>query len=495
MDFDWTLLFSLYIATFVIQWSIRIGVGLLIIMRRRTPSAALAWLGLVAFFPIPGAILYVLIGENRLGRRDVERYRNIVQQIDRDTTYSSPDQNFIHPEIADNLRPMSDLVMGYDGSFPLGGNRLSLIDETDRFIDLLIQDIAEAKQSCNLLYYIFNADACGVRLVGALCEAAKRGVDVRLMVDAVGSRSFVRSSHWTELQAAGVHTAEALPVNALRVHAARIDLRNHRKLTVIDHQIAYTGSHNISTPIYPKKEAFGAWVDATVRITGPAVIPLQRLFVEDWAMASNEILEIDWTKNDPWSINDSGKDDASDHDIVAQVLPTGPLIAESPMKRAILHALHTARDEIILTTPYFVPDESTVAAMCTAARRGVRVVMVVPKRGDNWITQAAGRSHYGTLLTEGVEIQEYTAGLLHAKTLTVDREFGLIGSANLDIRSFFLNFELAILIYSTDAASELRYLQMNYVQHSERLNTEIWKRRPYRYRLGDNLAKLLSPLL
>ncbi len=479
----------LYVSWIVLNWGIRVTMALVIVMRRREPSSALAWLGLVAFFPLPGMVLYFLIGENRLGARDVKRYRAVLAEINEaQLLLQADDPRIIHPTVPEHFVSMANLVHGYGGTRPLGGNTVEIIDQTDDFVARLVGDIDGATQHCHLLYYIFNLDDAGKTIVSALLRAVERGVACRLLVDAVGSKKFIRSGAWGELQRAGVEVAEDLPVNALRAWVARLDLRNHRKLAIFDGLIAYSGSHNISSPIYPKKESFGSWVDATLRVVGPAAVPLQRMFVEDWSLAG-AALPSDMAGLLP------GEVEFIADGLVTQSLPTGPLSPGSPVQQVILHALHIAQEEVILTTPYFVPDEATVSAMAAASKRGVDVVMVVPQRSDNMVTQAAGRSHYGELLEQGVTIYEFRPGLLHAKTLTVDRQFGMIGSANLDLRSFFLNFELSMLIYNTDAASQLRFLQQRYIGNSEALSISDWRRRPYRYRLGDNVAKLLSPLL
>ena len=485
--FDWVPDYVL-VANFFLQWSIRIGMALVIIMRRRSPASALAWLGMVAFFPIPGMLFYFLIGENHLGQRDANRHRELVTRLDEDGRYALTDDRVVHPKIDSEFTPIANLALATGGSRPLGGNQLQLIDDTESFIDALVNDIDQATHHCHLLYYIVNDDDYGRRVSQALMRAAERGVQCRFIVDAVGSGDFVESKTWRELADEGVQLAVALPVNALRARVARLDLRNHRKLAIIDGQFAYSGSHNLTTPMYPRKEAYGAWIDATLRIIGPAVHPLQRLFIEDWGLAHGEL-----PPEDEKLLPD--KERFADPGIVLQSLPTGPLSPEGPLHQIILQTLHLAREEVIFTTPYFVPDDAAVNAMIAASRRGVHVVLVVPHKSDNRITQAAGRSHYGLLLDAGIEIQEYTAGLLHAKTLTVDRDFGLIGTANLDLRSFYLNFEIALLVYDDDFASELRFLQQRYISNSVPLSKREWSKRPFRYRLGDNIAKLLSPLL
>jgi len=476
------------VVLFIVHWTIRLSVGLIIIMRRRSPAAAFAWLGLVALAPIPGMILYFLVGENRLGARDVKRYRKIINRIDDTGKYAQIDQRIINSDVPQHLEPIANLVSGYGGSRPLGGNTVTILDRTDEFIQQLVNDIDHAEHHCHLLYYIFNVDDFSRRIATALIKASQRGLSCRLLVDAVGSRQLVHDDLWNELRNANVKLAEALPVNYLRARVERLDLRNHRKLAVIDGHIAYSGSHNISAPLYPRKEIYGSWIDATIRMQGPIAAPLQRTFIEDWGLAIGELIPDDEDLL-------PHLDDFIQDGIIIQTLPTGPLSPESPVQQVVLQALHMAREEIILTTPYFVPDEATVNAMCAAARRGVQIIMVVPRKSDNRFAQAAGRSHYGQLLDEGIEIHEFTDGLLHAKTLTIDRNFGLIGSANLDLRSFFLNFEVGILIYNTDAASELRFLQQKYLGESERLSQPQWRKRPYRNRLGDNIAKLMSPLL
>ena len=189
------------------------------------------------------------------------------------------------------------------------------------------------------------------------------------------------------------------------------------------------------------------------------------------------------------------EDDPPPGDVVASLLPTAPTMERPPLLDVILQTLQLARERVVLTTPYFVPDDSMLQAMRAAALRGVEVVLVVPKRGDHGLTQAAGRSHYGFLLEAGVRILEYPGALLHAKTLTMDRELAILGSANLDVRSFSLNFELALLVYDTDFASQLHYLQAEYLEKAEPLLIERWQSRGLLRKAGDNLARLVTPLL
>ncbi|HKJ92862.1 MAG TPA: phospholipase D-like domain-containing protein, partial [Longimicrobiales bacterium] len=274
--------------------------------------------------------------------------------------------------------------------------------------------------------------------------------------------------------------------NALRAAASRVDLRNHRKLVVIDGQVAYMGSHNLTNPIYPRKKRFGAWMDASVRVRGPVVYEIQEVFLHDWAFNAGALRAED---------RFFPPTEVPEGNVVATVLPTGPGREEAPLLDIILQTLRMAHERVVLTTPYFVPEDAVLAAMRSAALRGVEVVLVVPKRSDQALANAAGRSHYGYLLDVGVEIWQFQGALMHAKTLTMDREFAIVGSANLDVRSFSLNFELALLVYDTDFASEVHFLQMSYLRDAERLTIEKWRRRGAARVLGDNVAKLITPLL
>ena len=336
------------------------------------------------------------------------------------------------------------------------------------------------------IVYIANDDAIGRAVADALIRAQTRGVACRVALDAAGSRVFLRSHTAQRLRDAGVDVLPLMPVSALRAAVARLDLRNHRKLVVVDGRIGYTGGHNLTTPTYPGRERFGDWIDVSVRMTGPLVNELQEIFLHDLAFTGRELAPEE--EFFPSGVAMNGR-------MIASLLPTGPTVAEQPLVDVITQAIGMSRERVVLTTPYFVPHESVLAALRTAALRGVEVVLIVPRRSDHGVTQAAGRSQYGYLLEAGVEIHEFGGGLLHAKTLTVDREICSISTANLDLRSFELNFELALLVFDSDFASEVHFLQSDYIERSERISLATWRARPFVRRLADNAAKLVAPLL
>ncbi|MBL1216055.1 MAG: cardiolipin synthase [Planctomycetes bacterium] len=486
-------------ANTALMWTIRLIMTVVIVSRRRSPSAALAWLTLTYAIPLVGMGAYFLVGENRLGERRRRKHLDTVKHIESQLTFNAAEIRRHQATIDGRFCPIANLAEGLGASAPLSGHGMTLLAEPETLVESLERDIDNAQHHCHLLYYLFNTDRLGRQIATALGRAVQRGVSCRLLVDAVGSKMLSESDLWQQLVADGVQISSALPVHALRARVARLDLRNHRKLAVIDGRIAYTGSHNLTGPIYPRKAHFGSWIDASVRIEGPCVAALQMLFLEDWYAERRDLPDRQEIEScvvgDSHEPPQTGGTWETDSNIIAQVLPTGPLSEATPLQRVILQALHGAENEIVFTTPYFVPDDATVVAIQTAALRGVEVNLVVPRVSDNWIAQAAGRSFYGELLGAGVKVHEFAEGLLHAKTLTVDTDFALIGSANLDIRSFMLNFELAVLIYDDDFASELRFLQGRYIQQSESLTLKRWRDRPGRQRIGDPLAKLLSPLL
>ncbi len=458
-----------------------------ILMRRRggRSTAALAWIVLILAVPIVGLGAYLLIGEVRLGRRRIARHRTIVSQVQASTSATTADPQARNADVPAAFRPIATLGEAVGDNLPRGGNGLRLVSDTDLFIQVLVEDIDAASQHCHLEFYIYLPDHGGTRVGEALIRAAARGVQCRLLVDAVGSKAFLRSPLRRTMENASVRVVAALPANVLRMAFARLDLRNHRKIAIIDGCIAYTGSQNIADAEFAVKRKLGPWVDAMVRIVGPAVRDLQRLFVEDWYLDTDEAL------NELLSIEPPIAEDG----IAVQIMGTGPNSYNDALRQLTQAAFHTAREELILTTPYFVPDEATVIALRTAARRGVDTTLVLPARNDSPLVAAASRSFYHQLLESGVKIFEFQKGLLHAKTMTIDRDLALVSTANLDRRSFELNFEVSVVVYDTDFASQLRFVQRSYVTDSQAVDAGAWSRRPWPKVLVNNAVALVAPLL
>lgn len=465
-------------------------VGVILLRRRGGKStAALAWIVLILAVPVVGLLAYLLVGQVRLGRRRIARHRKIVSQVQASIAVSPGGAAARPPtqaEVPAIYRPIATLGEAVGDNLPRGGNSLRLISDTDLFIQGLVEDIDAASQHCHLQFYIFLPDHSGTRVGDALMRAAARGVQCRLLVDAVGSKALLRSPLRRAMERANVHVVGALPANVLRMVFARLDLRNHRKIAIIDSGVAYTGSQNIAdAESTASGRKFGPWVDAMVRIAGPAVRDLQRLFVEDWYLDTDEAL------NELLSIEPP----VADEDIAVQIMGTGPNSYNDALRQLTQAAFHTAHEELILTTPYFVPDEATVIALRTAARRGVDTSLVLPARNDSPLVAAASRSFYHQLLEAGVNIFEFQKGLLHAKTMTIDRDLALVTTANLDRRSFDLNFEVSVVVYDTDFASQLRFVQRAYIADSQAVDAGAWSRRPWPKVLVNNAVALVAPLL
>ncbi|MEZ5866350.1 MAG: cardiolipin synthase, partial [Geminicoccaceae bacterium] len=367
------------------------------------------------------------------------------------------------------------------------GNRARLMADSNAAIDAMVADIDAATEHVHLLFYIWLPDTNGLKMVEAVKRAAARGVTCRVMVDDLGSRILWRSAHWRAMGAAGVKLGRALPIGnpLLRIFNGRIDLRNHRKIVVIDDAITYCGSQNCADPEFRIKARYAPWVDAVVRFEGPVARQNQHLFVADWMAYVDE--RIDDLLRPPLRGFPQG--------IAAQVVGSGPTVRYSAMPEMFETLMYSARRELVITTPYFVPDESMQAALCASARRGVATTIVFPARNDSRLVAAASRSNYAELLAAGVRIFEYGQGLLHAKTMTLDGEVTLIGSANMDRRSFDLNYENNILVYDPVLSQAVRQRQESYIASAEPVTlaqVEAWT---LPQRLLNNTLAMLGPVL
>lgn len=466
------------------EWALRLLMVPVILRRRLSPQTSLAWLAVVFFIPVVGVVLYLLLGDARLGRRRVQGYARVGALTRTAARMAMIDAQKLRPDLGDELTPVILQAERISGNPIVGGNHVELLPDTDGMIDRLIADLDAATHHVHLIYYIFRNDGIGQRVCAALRRASGRGVEARLLVDAVASRPFLRGTFCRQLREAGVDVRAALPVAPLRRSFARIDLRNHRKLAVVDGRVALAGSQNIVDADYGHKKA-GMWIDLSARYTGPIVHQFQLVFLSDWAFETDQELKDDRLFPD---LEPTG-------DIAAQCVPTGPTHDGETFRRVLLASLAAARRKIIITSPYLVPDEPTLLALTMAADRGVDVQIVMPYRSDHPLVDAAGRAYLTDLLEAGVTLHRFKPGMLHAKTLTVDDAFALIGSANMDIRSFQLNFELNTLLYGPQVTAELRFAQQGYIRDSEPLSLDQWNARPILQRYADEAAALLSPLL
>jgi cardiolipin synthase len=451
------------------------------------PNAALAWIATLLALPVVGALFYLIIGENRVGAIRRRRHARIVR------AGCAPDSEWKDPRVLGTSMSTADTQMAHlgeasGGPLALGGNRVQLSGDPAEQLRWMVEDIDAAARSADLLFYIFEDDATGHAVSDALVRAAKRGVQVRLLVDSIGSRAFLKSGLRRTLQAAGVSVIEALPASILRLLLKRCDIRNHRKLIVVDGHIAQTGSRNVADPDFKSGGRLGAsepYIDSWIRIRGPVARDLHILFLQDW--------ELDAGFSGPIALPDPPK--FQPDGIPVQVIPSGPNFENSVMLSLVQAAIQLARREIVLSTPYFIPDSATLAALEVAARRGLRVTLIVPRANDSMLAALASRANYARMLAAGVELWEHRHGFLHSKTVSIDEEMSIITTGNLDRRSYEINFETSVVVYDDAFAAETRRLQLSYIAESDRMDPRAWAKRGAVARFAENLSNLFSPLL
>ncbi len=481
----WILTTSIFLA----DLAIRIGLSLRIIMRKKAPSVTLGWLVITLLLPFVGAFTYLLFGENRIGQN---RSRQVAERLPFFKKWAATLEKRHQVDwsgINHECRPIDAQAHAIIGLPTVDGNNLDIIDTSDVFFDALIRDIDQARESCFLEFYIWHEGGRANEVADALIRAAGRGVRCRVLLDSIGSDAFFNSGTARQMRKNGVKIVEALPAGFFRALFVRIDLRNHRKIIVIDGEIGYTGSQNLVDPKFFKQgNNVGQWVDTMVRVCGPVVEKLTAAFLFDWYVESN--LDLDSLQD-----NEEIKPVPRCGDAPVQLVLSGPGFAEDGIHDLLLTTLYAARRELILTTPYFVPDNAILAALKSAAQRGVDVTIIVPEKNDSKLVHYASRARYGELARSGVKIVSFGAGLLHAKTVTVDRDFSLIGSVNLDMRSFWLNFELTLFVYNDAFTKRLRAVQQQYINSSTLLDAHHFDQRPFFSRLKENCALLVGPLL
>jgi len=453
----------------------------------RQPSSRLAWVVVIVTIPIAGIVTYLLFGEVSIGRRRAARLTDVLRELPKSLHAVPGQEAHLHPQPPERFRPQFDLGQSISGFRPVGGNSARLLADSNATIDALVADIDAASEHVHLLFYIWLPDDNGCRVVEALKRAAARGVTCRAMADDLGSRMMIRSPHWKDMRDAGVQLARALQIGnpLLRSLVGRVDLRNHRKIVVVDSSITYCGSQNCADPEFRIKAKYAPWVDIMIRFEGPVAAQNQLVFASDWMACTGEDLGEMLSRAVM----------VPDHGIPAQVIATGPTMRYSAMPEMFESLMGSARSELMITTPYYVPDESMQTALCSAGYRGVDTTIVFPARNDSRVVAAASRSYYGELLKAGVKIHEFQGGLLHAKTMTVDGELALVGSANLDRRSFDLNYENNILVCDPALATEVRQRQSAYLARANPVTLEDVDRWPLRRRLWNNTIAMIGPLL
>jgi cardiolipin synthase len=462
-----------------------------IIPARRKPSTGVAWLLLVLLTPWLGLIAFAFFGSARLGRRREATLRQINATIAERTAplrlaEPPPDAPaYVHSAVHLNHR-LASLPLTHD-------NVVTLLGDYAGSIEAMTAAVREAERYVHVEFYITALDDLTRPLLDALADAVRRGVRVRLLLDHLGSRGI---PGWpdlrTALDASGVDWHPMLPIAPLHGKFRRPDLRNHRKLLVVDGKVAFTGSQNLTEPGYnkPKNHKLGReWVELMVRLRGPVVASLEAVFASDWALETGEVLHVDPSPPAGPAVGDEVAGAS------CQVVPSGPGYEAENNLLLFTTLVYGATRRLSLTSPYFVPDESLLYAVTTAARRGVEVELFVSELSDQFMVGHAQNSYYEALLEAGVRIHRYPAPyILHAKHFSVDDDVVVIGSSNMDLRSFALNFEVSLMMTGADVVAAVRRVEDRYREVSKELTLEEWSARGPGARYVDTVMRLTAAL-
>jgi cardiolipin synthase len=471
-----TFLASVLLVVVTIPW---------ILMTKKESTSAVAWCLLVFFVPFFGFLFFVLFGYQHV-YRPLRRKRRHKKAF----VLSRPDiPGHAMPGPAgraladDSWHGMSRLAQRFGGCPATTRNAVALYHDGARAFDAILQAVAQAEHHVHLEYFIIQPDRIGCELVHLLADKARRGVEVRVLYDAMGSRRLNRRTLRPLVQAGGRCTA-FLPLNPLR-RRIQINMRDHRKILVIDGRTAFTGGLNIGDEYLGRVPRFGYWRDTHLRVQGPAVHGLQRVFIEDWDFAADELLD-----GLPYFPPPSA---AGPHAV--QVIASGPDQELNSIREVYFAAIARARRRLWISTPYFVPDAGLRDALCMAGYQGLDVRLLYQHNPDKWVPFFAGRFYLADVLAAGVRVYQYTHGMIHAKVVIADDEWASVGTANLDNRSMHLNFEVNCLLYSSDLVSQLEGAFREDLRHSIRLERAVFERRPLPGRLVENACRLLSPVL
>ncbi len=461
-------------------WIALVAVGL--ILERRSPAATLAWLLALLFMPYFGFLVYLLFGPRRLRRRRL-RYGRARDRLIQSTRHLPPGQ--VPPGFPDAglERQLALLLERLGQGAPRPATTVTLLETGDDCFQALETAIAAARHHVHLEYYLWQPDRIGTRLRDLLAARARAGVQVRLLLDPIGSdrigRRFLRP-----LRDAGVKVAWFNPIGPRRWRLRYVNFRTHRKIVVCDGQAGFIGGINISDVHSARCNGADAWRDVHLRLAGEPVHRLQFIFLEDWYFATDQApFEPEFFPHcsetaGPW----------------LQIVESGPDNNRHAIARFYFAAIAGARRQLLLATPYFVPSEALTAALMNAALRGVEVSVLTPKHGDSRLVSAAARSYYDELTSAGVRIYEYGPPMLHAKLLVMDGQVAAVGSANFDHRSLALNFETMAVLYDGEIAARLADRFATDLQLADRY-VRPGQRAPFGRRLGEATARLLSPLL
>lgn len=476
------------LATPIAFWMLSIGLALRVIYKRRPVGVSMAWLLIIYVLPFVGVPIYFILAEVNLGKKRAARtkemyspYQEWFRQVQRCDAHQpnliEGQTSFIH-----------DLCRQRISIPPLCGNQLDLYQTTPEILQQILDDIKKAQSHIRMTFYIWQQGGLIDSISAALILARKRGVRVQILADSVGSKVFFKSSWPKQFQDAGIEINQALKVSPMRMFFRRLDLRQHRKIIVIDDKVAYTGSMNMVDPRYFKQDAgVGQWVDVMAKVTGPTASILAAIHAWDWEVETGER----HLPNLP--VCDIEPNPNMAHPI--QVIPSGPGMPENIIQQVLVLSIMQAKESVRITTPYFVPSEELLQTFIMTAQRGVKVELILPAKNDSRLVAYASKSYFEELLKAGVIIYQFKGGLLHTKSVVIDQKDCLIGTVNIDMRSLWLNFELTMAVQDQGFSEKVYALQTQYIQDSSTLNIQAWKDRGVWKKFVERVFYMFNPLL
>lgn len=485
MNFD----FNPFLAgLFLVEWIVRV-VMLFVVSRKQRTASANAWLLLIMIVPMLGTVIYYMFGNPSLPKFRREKLKVVKNLTDKELSEISIVNKNVFANLDNNkYRSISVLATKLGGLPPMHGNELSFFTEYDETFLAITKMIDTAEDYIHMQYFIAVQDTSSLPVFDALERAAKRGVTIRFMYDKLLSRRYKgQAAMRRRLTAMGAEVKEMLPLYVIPGRKfTRPDLRNHRKLVVIDGHIAFTGSQNLINNTYGHKNGL-QYKELVARLTGPVVWQLNNIFRADWyAETGQPLLDVVEDRDLPQNTGSA----------IAQVLPSGPNHDHDNNLKLYTTMVHSAKQSINIVVPYFIPDESLLDALTTAAHRDVKVTIINSEVIDKMLAGHAQRSYYEELLKVGVEIYLYKKPIfLHTKQVIIDNEVAVFGSSNLDIRSFELDFELNTIIYDTDVVQKLKSIEQSYHEDAIQLSLKSWRSRPLRHKLLDQFTRLASAFL
>jgi cardiolipin synthase len=487
MHLNFRLALSLF---FVFEWIVRL-LAIYFVPRNRKPSSATAWLMLIMLSPTLGTAAFILIGSPKLSksRRSKQRTMDyIIEKAVEEAQSNSHLRKFVHFDVSDRVDHLVKLTTNLGGLPAFSSNKVELLPEYNDNFKAMIGDIDRAKKFIHVEFFIIAYDDSTKPLFEAMHRAVRRGVKVRVLFDTFGSH---RLPGYRKMKRAltecGAEWYGMLPIKLPGAEFNRPDLRNHRKIIVIDAEVGYTGSQNLVRRDYHRRDEL-YYDELMVRVSGPIVTQLHAAFITDWYSESEELLSRENAPEIELSLEAAGN-------TLAQVMPSGPGYDNDNNLKLFTTLIHAADKKVVIVNPYFVPDDSLMIAITSAAQRGVEVIMLNSEIMDQRMVGHAQRSYYEELLKAGVQIFWYNHPiLLHSKYITVDDDIAAVGSSNLDLRSFQLDLEVTLIIYDKKTVADLQRLTAGYLQKSHPVKLNEWQSRSKTDKLLDSLARLTAAL-